>query len=240
MFNASPSTIAVDPAGPIRSPKDLEGKALIGHASDVALRTFSAFCTSTGVDRTRVTVNPDGGGMLGMVDSVIGSRSLHGVFAYVSTLDAAIAAGNRDPDRTVRHLRFAEHAPDLYGSALMVSRRMLREEPEMVRALVRGINRALADTAADPAVAIDALARRYPGLRREIDHRRLVGTLKAEMAHPEGARIGIGDMDDARLARLIARIVAVKKLPKTPAVAEIFDRAFLPPDGERIRSLAAK
>ncbi len=67
---------------------------------------------------------------------------------------------------------------------------------------------------------------------------RLVGTLRAEMAHPEGARIGLGDMDDARLSRMIERIVSVKRLPRKPAPAEVFDRSFLPLPAERIRTLA--
>ena len=42
------------------------------------------------------------------------------------------------------------------------------------------------------------------------------------MAHPEGRTIGIGDMDDQRLQRLIERLVRVKRLPRTPAVREVF------------------
>jgi NitT/TauT family transport system substrate-binding protein len=57
------------------------------------------------------------------------------------------------------------------------------------------------------------------------------------MAHPEGARIGIGDMDDQRLARLITQIVQTKRLPRTPSVREVFDRSFLPPLEQRVRSL---
>jgi NitT/TauT family transport system substrate-binding protein len=45
-------------------------------------------------------------------------------------------------------------------------------------------------------------------------------------------------MDDARLERLIRLIVQAKKLPRLPALREVFDRSFLPPDGERIRTLA--
>ena len=72
----------------------------------------------------------------------------------------------------------------------------------------------------------------------EVQRRRLQGTLAMEMAHPEGARIGIGDMDDERLKRLIERLVRVKRLPRTPAIEEVFDRSFLPPPEQRVRSLA--
>ena len=96
----------------------------------------------------------------------------------------------------------------------------------------------LVDTVARPEAAIDALLRRAPGSDRAINQRRLAGTLAIEMAHPEGRRIGIGDMDDERLQRLIERIVRVKRLPRTPGVREVFDRRFLPPLDERVRSLA--
>ena len=72
----------------------------------------------------------------------------------------------------------------------------------------------------------------------EDNHMRLVGTFAAEMAHPEGARIGIGDMADGQLGRLIDLVVEAKKLPRKPSVREVFDRSFLPPDAERIRTLA--
>lgn len=57
------------------------------------------------------------------------------------------------------------------------------------------------------------------------------------MAHPEGRHIGIDDMDDERLRRLIDRIVRVKRLPRTPSVEEVFDRSLLPPLADRIRDL---
>jgi len=83
-FNASPSTVAVDPNGPVKVPRDLEGKTILGHSSNVALKTFGAFCKRAGVDASRVRIVEAGGGMLGMVESMLGSRTVHGVFGYVS------------------------------------------------------------------------------------------------------------------------------------------------------------
>lgn len=237
-FNASPSTVAVDVAGPVRSPKDLEGRTVIGHASDVALRTFGAFCRSAGVDATRVKVIPEGGGMLGMVESMRESKDVHGVFGYVSTLDAAMAAGDRDPAKTVRHLKFAEHAPDLYGSALMVSRRLMREEPAVVAGIVRAFNAGLADVARDPDAGIEAVMRRVPGGRRDVERLRLDRTLQIEMAHKEGARLGLGDVDDARFARSIAMIADTNRLPRVPAAGEVLVKDFLPPLADRVKTLA--
>ena len=53
------------------------------------------------------------------------------------------------------------------------------------------------------------------------------------MNHPEIAKIGLGDVDDARLARSIDILVEAQALPRTPKVSEIFTREFLPPKSER-------
>jgi NitT/TauT family transport system substrate-binding protein len=53
------------------------------------------------------------------------------------------------------------------------------------------------------------------------------------MNHPELSKIGLGDVDDARLKKSIEILVEADKLPRTPDIREIFDRSFLPPLGER-------
>ena len=66
-----------------------------------------------------------------------------------------------------------------------------------------------------------------------IERARLDATLADEMTHPEIAKIGIGDISDERMAKAIDILVKAKELPRTPAVAEIFDRSFLPTASER-------
>ena len=67
-----------------------------------------------------------------------------------------------------------------------------------------------------------------------------MGTLQLEMGCAEGGVLGIGDVDDARFARGIDLLVMTKNLPYHPTVRGLFDRSFLPPLNERVRSLALK
>lgn len=236
-FNSTPLTIAVDAAGPIRTPRDFEGRTLIGHSSDAALLMFDLFAAATGIDISKVRVQTSWAGMGSQVAQMLDDRQVHGVFGFVNTIIATITPLGIDPQR-LRFINFADHLPEMYGNALFVTRAAYRQHLALLAPLVRALNRALADTAAHPDAAIDALQRHAPGIHRDINRVRLLGTLRAEMAHPEGARIGLGDMDDARLQRMIERIVSVKRLPRKPTPAEVFDRSFLPPPAERIRSLA--
>lgn len=238
MFNASPSTIAVSADGPVKVPRDLEGRRVVGHASDVALRTFGVFCASAGVDRSKVAVGAFGGGFREQVEALHGSRSVHGVFGYVSTIASAMVEGGPDGNPRIRHLRFADHAPDLYGSVIMASRRLLAADPSAVAGLVRAVNRGVADAVRNPEAAIDAVMRRAPHADRNAEMLRLKTTLQIEMAHAEGRRIGIGALDAARLQRSIGQLAAANGLDRAPAATDVFTSEFLPPPEQRVRSLA--
>ncbi len=238
MFNASPSTIAVSAAGPVRSPKDLEGRRLVGHSSDVALRTFGVFCAATGIDRARVDVGSFGGGFREQVEALHGGSGPQGVFGYVSTIASAMVEGGPDGNPRLRHLRYAEHAPDLYGSVIMASRRVMQADSSAVAGLVRAINRGVVDVVRNPDAGIDAVLRRAPYADRRAEMLRLKTTLAIEMAHPEGRRLGIGALDPARFERSIRQMASAAGLARVPAASEIFTSAFLPPVGERVTSLA--
>ena len=237
-FNVVPFTIAVAADGPVRTPKHLEGRRVIGHASDAALLTFDMYARAAGIDVSKVQVDGSMGGMGQAVVDMLRGDGAAGVFGFVNTLIASAAPLGVDGHRSLRFLNWADHLPDMYGNTLFVTREALRRSPRDLQGLVRAVNRGLADTVRDPNAAIESLVQHSPGSGRGVNLARLKGTLGIEMAHPEGARIGIGDMDDTRLSRLITQIVQTKNLPRTPAVREVFDRSFLPALDQRIRSLA--
>lgn len=237
MFNASPSCVLVAAEGPIRHPSHLLGQRVIGHASDVALRTFGALCRHLNLDATRVSVTEAWAGMAGIAADVVAGRAA-GAFGYVSTFTGALSAADPALMTRVRFLRFADHAPDLYGSVLMASQRLLKDEPELVSRVVRALNRGVVTMLRDPDAGLEAVLRAVPGLNRNAEAARLRATLELEMnpALPQGARrMDLGDVDPARLERGIALMVAGSALPRTPLVTEIFTRAHLPTAAERIR-----
>jgi NitT/TauT family transport system substrate-binding protein len=58
------------------------------------------------------------------------------------------------------------------------------------------------------------------------------------MSSAEGRTLGIGDVDDTRLARSVALVAETNGLPREPDIREVFVRDFLPPVGERVTTLA--
>jgi NitT/TauT family transport system substrate-binding protein len=245
LHNASPYTIAVPADSPIRTPRDLVGHTLASHPQDAALRMFPELAIHAGFQASDVGVVIDATPHPQMLQTLLGHGSStnppwSGLFGFVNTLRAAAMEVGIDPATQLRFLEYQHHLPDLYGAALMVSSRLIAQSPKVVTGLVRAINRALHATIANPNAAIDAVARRNPNINRAANHARLVGTLALEMAHAEGATLGIGEMDDARLQRTIELIVAAKHHPRVPNAHEVFNRQFMPPLGARVTALAQR
>jgi NitT/TauT family transport system substrate-binding protein len=238
MFNRSPSVIAVPADSPVRTPADLAGRHLRGHATDVALQTFPVVAAAHGVDTGRVRISTSEAGMGALVGGMLAGEC-DGTFGYDSTITAAlITAGT--PTARVRFLHYATLTPELYGSALMVSRRLVREAPDVVRAMVRAVNRGVAAVVADKDAALAATARRVPSMHAAAERARLEHTLTGDMGHPEGRQFGLGAIDDARFTRAIAALCAAKRLARVPRADEVFDASFLPPAGERITTLSTR
>jgi NitT/TauT family transport system substrate-binding protein len=231
MYSRPPFTIAVKADGPIRTPKDLEGRTIGGPANDGALKLFPAFAKLTGIDPAKVQITnmqPN------LREQMLQRGQVDGVFGFVNTIRFSAKLVGIDPDKDFRFINYGDHGMDLYSNALIVSRKLATDHPDKVSGIVRAINRGLADTLKDLDAAIEAVARREPLINRAVEKERLIATLRDEMSHPEVSRIGVGDVDDARFAKSIAIVVEANGLPRTPAPDEIFSRAFLPPPAERV------
>ncbi len=236
MFNRPPYTIAVRADGPIRVPKDLEGRTVGGPANDGALRLFPAFARLSGVDVARVNVTNM---QPGLREQMLNRGQVDGVFGFVNTIRFSARLVNIDADSAFRWMNYGDYGMDLYSNAVVVSRALARDNPAAVAGLVRAINRGTADMLADPDAAIAALLRKEPLSNARVERDRLVATVRDEMNHPEVGRIGLGDVSDERLARAIDILVEVDRLPRRPAPEEVFSRVFLPPLSERPTRVAA-
>ncbi len=236
VFNATPSVLVVKTGGKVELPYDLVGRTLMGHPTDVALNTFSFFAALARIDPQEMTITTTDASMGAMLKDLM-SGKCDAVFGYNSTIRAAAAEQKIDADKQLRFFKYEDLMPDFYGSAVMVRRSLLREQPEAVRGLLRAFTRGLRDAILQPDAAMDAVAKRDPKIDRAIEKARLQHTLDGEMSHPEGQRIGIGDFDEGRLATHIVQMVEGRKLKRVPGILEICNRDYLPPINERITSL---
>jgi NitT/TauT family transport system substrate-binding protein len=225
MYNRPPFTIAVKADSPIKSPRDFEGKTLGGAANDGALKLFPAFCKIAKIDCAKVNITnmqPN------LREQMLMQGQVDGVFGYVNTIRFSAKLIGVD-DSKIRYINYGDYGMDLYSNALIVSKKLAKENPAAVKGLIVAINKGLKDALKDPDAAVAAVAKREPLIKIPVERERFDATIKDEMNHPEIAKIGLGAVDMDRLKRSIDILVDANKLPRTPAVSDIFTPDFLPP-----------
>lgn len=234
MYNRPPFTVAVKADSAIKTPKDFEGKTLGGAANDGALKLFPAFAKLAKIDASKVTVTnfqPN------LREQMLMRGQADGVFGYVNTIRFSAKLSGIDPDKNIRWINYGDYGMDLYSNAIIVSKKLIKDNPKAVAGFLRAINKAVVDSVADPKASVAAVLKREPLIKMDVELERFDATIKDEMNHPEIAKIGLGDVDDARLKTSIDILVDADKLPRTPKVEEIFTREFLPPKSERPHKL---
>jgi NitT/TauT family transport system substrate-binding protein len=225
MFNQPPFTVAVKADSPIKTPKDFEGRTLGGAANDGALKLFPAFCKLAKIDCTKVKITnmqPN------LREQMLMQGQVDGVFGYVNTIRFSAKLMGVE-DKQLRFINYGAYGMDLYSNGIIVSKKLVKDNPKAVAGLVRAINKGLHDSLKDLNASVAAVAKREPLIKTPVEYERFVQTMKDEMNHPEIARIGLGNVDPERLKRSIDILVEANSLPRTPAVSEVFTPAFLPP-----------
>src|SRR6266702_8041913 len=209
MFNQPPFTVAVKAESPIKSPKDFEGRTLGGAANDGALKLFPALCKSAKIDCNKVKITnmqPN------LREQMLLQGQVDGAFGFVNTIRfSANLMGVEDGQ--LRYINYGDYGMDLYSNAIIVSKKLVKEKPEAVAGLVRAINKGLVDSLKDLDASVAAVAKREPLIKVGIERERFEATLKDEMNHPEIARIGLGNVDIARLKKSIDILVDANALP---------------------------
>ncbi len=233
MYNRPPFTVAVKADSPIKEPKDFIGKTLGGAANDGALKLFPALCKMTKIDCSKVNITnmqPN------LREQMLMQGQVDGVFGYVNTIRFSAKLIGVDDDK-LRYINFGDYGMDLYSNAIIVSKKLIKENPKAVRGLINAINKGLQDSLKDPDAAVAAVVKREPLIKTPVERERFDATIKDEMNHPEIAKIGLGNIDAERLKKSIDILVEANNLPRTPKVEEIFSADFMPPLAELPKKL---
>jgi NitT/TauT family transport system substrate-binding protein len=213
----------------IAKPADLEGRRMAAPGIDGAVRMFPAFAKATGIDASKVlNQNVD----IRVRETLLHRGDVDGAFGFDSSIWFNLRTlGVKQED--VVFMRYSDYGLDLYGNALMVSRRFLKENPQAVAALVKVTARAWRESLADPKAAIAALAKRDPLIDQGIELEKLQWLARNQIESPLTRAEGLGAVDPKRLGRQIDVVADAFKLASKPTVEAIYDARFLPPRDER-------
>jgi NitT/TauT family transport system substrate-binding protein len=231
IYNRAPFALLTKAASPIKDFKDVAGKKLGTPPGGASFKLLPLLAKKNGVDYAKIDV-------LNVAPNLQEQMLLQGqvdvIAIFTATSYMNLVALKLDPEKDFRWIYYADSGLDLYSNGVMVSQKLAKEKPEAVKGLVRAINKAMRDVLANPDAAIDLIVKKEALVNREIEKQRLLYVTRTLIATPEAAELGVGDTKDARMADSIDIIATSFELPRKPAVADVFSRAFLPPKDERM------
>ncbi|WP_341909724.1 ABC transporter substrate-binding protein [Polaromonas sp. YR568] len=230
MWNRPPFAIVTKKSANITKPKDLEGKNLGGAQGTPTTRLLPVFIQKNGLDASKIKVSnmaPN------LQEPLLIKGDIDGALVFNITSYFNLVLNRQDPEKDFNWMPFGEHGMDLYSNGLMVSQKMIRENPKAVAGLVRATNKAMMEIAKDQNLGMKSTMAYDNLINEAVEKRRMQYSFTELIVSPEMKEIGIGDVKDARMARAIGIVVEGYQLTRVPAPSEIFNRQFLPPRAER-------
>ncbi len=228
LHDRSPLCVIARADGPIRNPRDLEGRRLAAPEFDAARQLFPAFARAAGFDAARVqfiSVQP------ALREPMFIRRDADGLTASVQTSAIALVGLGVALDQQ-RLLMYSDHGLDLYGGALLTTRAFAERNPDAVRRVVAAMLRGFLAQIADPAAAMAALQRAEPLTDPALELQRHNLMMERMVLSDHVRRNGLSQLQPARLQSGLDAIQTLFGFPARTMADRVYTDRFLPPAAE--------
>lgn len=207
----------------------LAGKRLGAPTTDPAVAAWPVLRTLNRIDPAAVTLENVG---VAVRTPMMVSGELDGAIGLAHAIGPDLRARGVAAEDTIQ-LLMSDYGVELYGNALLAGPKFLAEKPLAMAGFVKAYIRGLRDVIADPAAAIESLARRNDAIRKDVDIERLQLILDQYMLTPWVKANGFGGIDPDRFSRAIDQVAAGHQLKNRPSREDVFRDDFIPPDGRQ-------
>ena len=218
----------------INKPQDLAGKKIAAPVFDSVRKSFPIYARAIGIDPKSVTfLSTDPA----IRETLVIRGEADATTGFELNRLTLVQRGAKDED--INMFRYVDAGLKLYGNAVLVSSKMIAENPRAVTGLLRAINRAMIDTIANPEEAIRA-NKVFDGL---IDEKAELEKLKITLRSIDtdySRANGLGGLNKLVLDNQVEDVAAAFNLKTKPSADFIFNSSFLPPKSERMLPAAAK
>jgi NitT/TauT family transport system substrate-binding protein len=200
VYNNTPASVMALKKSGIQKPADLNGKKLGAPVFDAGRRAFPIFQKANGIANVTWTAMdpPLRETMLarGDVDAITG-------FTFTSLLNLE-ARGVKAADVVV--LPYPDFGVKLYGNAIIVSPKLLKENPAAVKAFLLAFTKGARDVIAKPDAAIEFVKQRDGIINVELEQRRLRLAIDTVINSPDARAEGFGQIVAPRLSLMASQV----------------------------------
>lgn len=226
VYNNTPSSVMALKKSGITKPSDLTGKKLGAPVFDAGRRAFPIFAAANKLGPVQWTAMdpPLRETMLvrGDVEAITG-------FTFTSLLNLE-ARGVKADDVVV--LQYPDYGVKLYGNAIIVNPKFLKEKPEAVKAFLKAFTMGMKDVLANPAAAIETVKARDGIINVDLEVRRLKLCIDTVVNSPDARSEGFGQVVPGRLSLMASQVSDAFGTKTRVNPDQVWTSAYLPSKAE--------
>ena len=226
VYNNTPASVMALKKSAIAKPADLAGKKLGAPVFDAGRRGFPLFAKANKVGDVQWTSMdpPLRETMLvrGDIDAITG-------FTFTSLLNLE-ARGVKPADVVV--MPFADNGVKLYGNVIIASAKLVRENPEAVRAFLKAFTKGAKEVMANPGAAIAHVKERDGIVNTALETRRLQLAIDTVINTADARAEGFGQVSPTRMALMASQVSDVYATKTRVNPETLWNGRFLPPVAE--------
>jgi NitT/TauT family transport system substrate-binding protein len=221
--------VTVRADGPIKAPKDLEGKTLAAPEADGGRQLFPTFAKAAGIDASKVnwmTVTSD------LREPMLVQKRADGITGAVTSTSMSLKTLGMDLPQQ-HTMMYRDYGVELLGYCFMTTRRFATANPQAVRGALLAAYRSLIYANKNRDETIAALKRAEALTDVAIEAPRQAIAFDQGMISDNVNKNGLGALDPARLQRAIRVIEEAYGLQPKLTVDKVYTDAYLPPAEQR-------
>jgi NitT/TauT family transport system substrate-binding protein len=226
VYNNTPAAVMALKKSGIKSPADLAGKKLGAPVFDAGRRGFPIFQKANQIPAvTWVSMDPPLRETMlarGDVDAITG-------FTFTSLLNLE-ARGVKLED--VVTLPYPQYGVKLYGNVIIASPKLVRENPQAIKAFLSAFAKGAKEAMANPDAAAETIKARDGIANIELEKRRFKMAINDVIASPDARSEGFGQVNPARLSLMASQVSDAFNTKTRVNPESVWNGSFLPTKAE--------
>ena len=227
VFDTSPASVVSWKTAKVRKPSDLIGKTLAAVETDGAYQLFATYLRAAGVDPRSASLKMT---TLARREKLMIDHEVDGAIGFDSTIYLKLkSAGVKLQDLDISY--YSDGGLDLFSNGIVVSRKMLKDNPTRVAGFVRACARGWRDSLRNPDGMLEVLGAVEPTFDRARESERFAWLKERQILTRDVLSAGgFGAIDAPRVTRLMAQLCTSPGKPQPDAT---YTNEFVPPLRDR-------
>jgi NitT/TauT family transport system substrate-binding protein len=225
IFDRSPAAAVTWKTSGVNKPSALSGKTLAATSTDGAFQLFPVFLRAAGIDPASIKFKLV---ELAEREQLMLNHDVDGAIGFDSTIFYKLQAkGTTLNDVDITY--YADGGLDLYSNGIIVSRKMLADHPDRIAGIVRACAKGWRDALKKPQDAVAAIVEANPKASPDLELARFDWIKTRQVITPAVRRNGLGHIDRARVAKILAQILGDGGKGKHFDIDQVYSTRFMPP-----------